>query len=120
MLFRSLVWVGFDGGEPHGLSGAHAALPIWVDFMKQALETYPQPDFTVPPGIVLTDVDATNGKRAGFSCPIVIRESFLAGTEPPACDEHRGVIDHAVEGWNRFTDWFRRPRRDPAEGYQSR
>src|SRR5439155_19182084 len=24
----TLVWVGFDGGEPHGLSGAQAALPI--------------------------------------------------------------------------------------------
>jgi len=108
-----LVWVGFDGGEPHGLSGAQAALPIWVDFMKQALETYPQPDFTVPAGIVLTDVDATNGKRAGFSCPVTVREAFLAGTEPPVCDEHRGIIDQAVEGWNRLTDWFRRPGREP-------
>jgi len=32
----TLVWVGFDNGEPHGLSGAEAALPIWVDFMRRA------------------------------------------------------------------------------------
>jgi len=37
----ALVWVGFDGGEPHGMSGARAALPIWVDFMKQAFDAYP-------------------------------------------------------------------------------
>ncbi len=29
----ALVWVGFDGGDAHGLSGAQAALPIWADFM---------------------------------------------------------------------------------------
>ncbi|PYN82081.1 MAG: transpeptidase-transglycosylase [Candidatus Rokuibacteriota bacterium] len=112
----ALVWVGFDGGEPHGLSGARAALPIWVDFMKQAIDAYPQPDFTVPTGIVFTDIDVTNGKRAGRSCPVVVREAFLTGTEPPLCDEHRGVIDAVVGGWNRLTDWFRRPSREPEGG----
>ena len=109
----TLVWVGFDGGEPHGLSGAQAALPIWVDFMQQALETYPQPDFSVPPGIVFADIDATNGKRANSACPIVQREAFLAGTEPPVCDEHRGIVDHVVGRWNRLTDWFRGSPREP-------
>jgi membrane carboxypeptidase/penicillin-binding protein len=32
----AIVWVGFDSGEPHGLSGAEAALPIWVEFMRVA------------------------------------------------------------------------------------
>ena len=41
----ALVWVGFDSGEPHGMSGARAALPIWVDFMKQAIDAYPQIGF---------------------------------------------------------------------------
>ncbi len=104
----TLVWVGFDGGEPHGLSGAQAALPIWADFMKQALEAYPQPDFGVPPDIVFADIDATNGKRAGYSCPVVVREAFLAGTEPEPCDEHRGAVDHVVDWWKRLTDWWGR------------
>lgn len=111
----ALVWVGFDGGEPHGLSAAQAALPIWVDFMRQAVDAYPHGDFAVPTGIVVTDIDATNGKRAGYSCPLVVRESFLAGSEPPACDEHRGVIDHVVGGWNRLTEWFRSSPREPVE-----
>ena len=32
-----VVWVGFDDNTPVNLSGARAALPIWVDFMKGAL-----------------------------------------------------------------------------------
>jgi hypothetical protein len=44
----------------------------------------------------------------------VIRETFLTGTEPPLCDEHRGLVDHVVGGWNRFTDWLRRAPREPA------
>ncbi len=32
-----VVWVGFDDNTPIGLSGSRAALPIWVEFMKDAL-----------------------------------------------------------------------------------
>ena len=103
----ALVWVGFDGGDPHGMSGARAALPIWMDFMKQAMEAYPQSDFEVPQGISFADIDVGNGKRAAHACPVVAREAFLTGTEPPLCDEHRGVIDHVVGGWNRLKQWFR-------------
>jgi penicillin-binding protein 1B len=110
----TLVWVGFDNGDAHGLSGAQAALPIWTDFMQQAIQTYPQGEFSAPPGIVFADIDAGNGKRAVAACPIVVRETFLAGTEPPPCDEHRGVVDHVVGGWNRLTDWLRGSPREPA------
>ena len=110
----TLVWVGFDGGEPHGLSGAQAALPIWVEFMQQALDTYPSRDFSIPPGIVFTDIDAGNGKRAALACPVVLREAFLSGTEPPLCDEHRGVVDQVIGGWNRLKGWFRGSPREPA------
>jgi penicillin-binding protein 1B len=32
----TLVWVGFDDGTPHGLTGAEAAVPIWAEFMHRA------------------------------------------------------------------------------------
>jgi len=112
----TLVWVGFDNGDAHGLSGAQAALPIWTDFMQQATQTYPQGEFSAPPGIVFADIDAGNGKRAAAACPVVVREVFLTGTEPPPCDEHRGVVDHVIGGWNRLTDWLRGvPREPPVE-----
>ena len=104
----AVVWVGFDDGQAHGLSGAQAALPIWADFMKQALAAYPAPPFAVPPGISFADIDATNGKVAGSSCPVVIRETFLAGTEPERCDEHRGLSNRIIDWARRLRDWLRR------------
>jgi len=87
----ALVWVGFDSNEPHGLPGSEGALPIWSDFMKQALElNVPVQSFAVPAGIAFAEVDTTNGRLATRHCPAVVRETFLAGTEPPPCQE-RGV-----------------------------
>lgn len=104
----ALVWVGFDSGEPHGLSGAEAALPIWADFMQQALAAYPPGARSVPPGVSVVEIDATNGKRARAGCPLVIRETFLTGTEPPPCDEHGNVGERLLDWWRRLRDWFLR------------
>ena len=101
------VWVGFDDGEPHGLSGAAAALPIWTQFMKQALDAYPAPAFTVPAGITTANIDTSNGKLAGESCPHTAREIFLTGTEPEPCTEHSGITYRVESWWNRVRDWFK-------------
>jgi penicillin-binding protein 1B len=103
-----VVWVGFDGHDAHGLSGADAALPIWADFMRQAMETYPQPEFAVPAGIAFAEVDVTNGQLANRFCPVVARETFLSGTEPPPCQEHGGMGDQFIDWWRRLRDWWRR------------
>jgi penicillin-binding protein 1B len=110
-----LVWVGFDGGRAHGLSGAQAALPIWTDFMRQALEIYPAAPFAVPEGVALRDIDPTTGKIASDTCPLKVREVFLTGTEPPVCDEHEAVpaepesVPEVVRRrfWQPLLDWFR-------------
>jgi penicillin-binding protein 1B len=106
----TVVWVGFDDGQPLALSGAQAALPIWADFMRQALEAYPAPAFTVPEGVSFVEIDATNGKRARAFCPVVVREAFLAGTEPGPCDEHGIAVvpKRVVEWWQRLFGWLRR------------
>jgi penicillin-binding protein 1B len=104
----AVVWVGFDGSEAHGLSGAQAALPIWADFMRQAHELVPAPAFAVPPGITLADIDTTNGKLATRHCPMVARETFLTGTEPEACTDHGGVTDQITDWWRRLRGWFGR------------
>jgi membrane carboxypeptidase/penicillin-binding protein len=85
------VWVGFDEPATMGMPGSEAALPIWIDFMRQALGDTPHDSFEVPPGIMLVDVDKKNGKIARPQCPKQIREAFLAGEEPhEVCDEHGG------------------------------
>jgi len=104
----ALVWVGFDNGEAHGLSGAQAALPIWAEFMKPALDAYPAPTFAVPAGVTTVKIDATNGRGANLFCPVVISETFLAGTEPAPCEEHGGVPTPILNLWRRFSDWLGR------------
>src|SRR6266850_4970358 len=102
------VWVGFDGGDAHGLSGAEAALPIWTDFMRDALAAYPQPAFAVPSGISFAAIDLTNGRLANDACPLTARETFLVGTEPPPCQEHGGFGNQLYDWWRRVRDWWKR------------
>jgi penicillin-binding protein 1B len=103
------VWVGFDDGTAHGLPGSIAALPIWTQFMKQATDAYPAPEFAAPAGIVMANIDPTTGKLANEACPLAVRETFLAGTEPAPCDEHRAFAFPRIENWwNRFRDFFQR------------
>jgi penicillin-binding protein 1B len=85
-----VVWVGFDDNTPLNLSGARAALPIWVQFMKNALAGTNSPPFAVPSeNIVFIDIDKQTGLLATPSCPKTISEAFIAGTEPmERCHAH--------------------------------
>jgi penicillin-binding protein 1A len=76
-------WVGFDDHSSlgPGESGAKAALPIWMRFMKGALAGTATSDFEVPPGVVLVRVDPSTGLLAGPRLP-GRQEAFLEGTAP--------------------------------------
>jgi penicillin-binding protein 1B len=102
------VWVGFDSNESHGLSGAQAALPIWAEFMRPAVESYAPQGFTVPSGVLFSDIDLDNGRLANRFCRRIGKEVFVAGTEPEPCEEHGGLGDRVQEWWHRFRDWMRR------------
>jgi len=78
----TVVWVGVDDNQPLGLSGAQAALPIWLQFMTQAMAGRTDQPFAEPEGLTWVEIDKDTGKRAGPACPRVIREAFLAGSEP--------------------------------------
>jgi penicillin-binding protein 1B len=82
------VWVGFDGGATLKLTGAQAALPIWVDFFRKAVPVL-SIDFPVPPGVVTRMIDAHTAQLATSACPDPLEESFLEGTEPTIfCEIH--------------------------------
>jgi len=58
------VWVGYDKYEiPLGKreTGGKAALPIWMAYVKKALEGRTEPDFYPPPGIVMKRMDPVTG-----------------------------------------------------------
>lgn len=77
------AWIGFDSHAPLGdkETGARAALPIWMEFMRRALEGHPPVDFPVPPGVTYVSIDPASGLRA-VPGGAARREVFVAGTEP--------------------------------------
>jgi penicillin-binding protein 1B len=99
------VWVGFDDGTPVGLTGAKAALPIWVAFMREGLQAFGNRPFDVPSGVVFRDVDRHSGLLASVACPESIHEAFIVGTEPSVtCDGRR--TDGESHPEERVLNWF--------------
>ncbi|MFM8551832.1 MAG: penicillin-binding protein, partial [Nitrospiraceae bacterium] len=78
------VWVGFDDIRTLGdtESGAHAALPIWIDFMREVLPALPVESFEIPDDIVFVKVDSETGLLAPSQSSQGTVEIFAKGTEP--------------------------------------
>ncbi len=103
------VYVGFDDNRSLGINeyGARAALPIWGEFMRGALNVIPAREFVQPEGIVWRLIDQktgeissdtydpgavsqtedesevkTSGEEEKPKPPIM--EAFVSGTEPGA------------------------------------
>jgi penicillin-binding protein 1B len=97
-----VVWVGFDDNRDLGLAGGAAAAPVWAEFMKRAvaLPGYRNTqDFDPPAGIIEEAVDPQSGQLATPSCPEVVHEYFVAGSEPTQyCDLHGGQNAQAGQG----------------------
>jgi penicillin-binding protein 1A len=90
------VWVGYDDQRSIGYreTGAHAALPIWLEFMKKALEDHAPEDFVAPEGILFKQIDPRNGLLSTGKCKQSILAAFLPGTEPRQyCDESDVLAD---------------------------
>jgi penicillin-binding protein 1B len=97
-----VVWVGFDDNRDFKLEGAHSALPIWAEFMKNAhkhREYHNVHGFAAPEGIVATEIDAETGLLATTSCPKIRTQMFIAGSQPvDVCTLHGGGRT-IVAGW---------------------
>lgn len=78
------VWVGFDKLQPLGAreAGAFAALPIWVDFMRVALEGKPEHAMRQPRSMVTVKIDPVTGLLASANNPDAIFETFRADQVP--------------------------------------
>jgi penicillin-binding protein 1A len=77
------VWVGYDekrpiGGSSNGETGATAALPIWMDFMRVYIDKRGNrenpPQFDAPGNIAFVTLDSG------------ITEAFINGTQPQTFD----------------------------------
>jgi membrane carboxypeptidase/penicillin-binding protein len=87
----TVVWVGYDDNSKTRLSGARAALPIWVRFMARVAPPGGYSTFAAPQGITTAAIDPTTGMLATEGCPSVITEVFREGEVPEqTCDRHGG------------------------------
>jgi membrane carboxypeptidase/penicillin-binding protein len=72
----TVVWVGLDQdteaarkGAKLFLTGGESALPIWAEFMKDALVGYPPALFPPSPQLMDARIDRHTGRPASPSCP---------------------------------------------------
>ena len=94
------VWVGFDRKQRigPGMTGAAAALPIWVDVMLAATKDRPAQDFPVPSGVVSRLICTETGLLANPACPSTEIELFREGSEPTGyCNVHTGTARPPTE-----------------------
>ncbi len=89
-----IVWVGNDDYSDIKIEGAHAAAPIWAEFMKRAValpQYYDTKEFSAPSGVVVVRLDKTSNLLADASCPQDYDAAFLDGTQPTdTCDHANG------------------------------
>ncbi len=79
------VWVGFDDEKSlgRGETGARAALPIWLNFMKEVHnETIEKKEFDTPEGIIFTNIDNETGQLVSTQSKKIVRQAFVQGTQP--------------------------------------
>ncbi len=79
-----VVWTGYDDALALGAAeqGATAALPAWIELMREAHRGRPALPFAVPSGIVTAKLDPMTGLLAREAQEDATTELFLAGTEP--------------------------------------
>jgi len=92
----AIVWVGYDDDLPLGPreEGSRTALPIWIEFMRIALQGVPQAQMEMPGGIVTVRISKSTGCPASASHPFEdvmfehFREEFV-----PECEALDGQLD---------------------------
>jgi len=65
----AVAWIGFD--QPRSLggqeTGGHAALPMWITYMSQALKGVPDQPYPVPDGVSYLKINPATGQRVSDS-----------------------------------------------------
>jgi penicillin-binding protein 1B len=89
-----VIWIGNDDYTDLKLEGAQAAVPMWAEFMKNAvkLPQYSDTQFFDPPaGVTEVTLDKATNLIADASCPDDYTAAFLDGTQPTGtCDHPNG------------------------------
>lgn len=78
------VWVGYDQERPlgEGEEGSRTAVPIWVDFMREALRAQPDRMRPMPSGLVTARISPKTGALAAANESDAIYETFMEDRMP--------------------------------------
>lgn len=93
------AWVGFDQNQLLGTReyGGSAALPIWIDFMAQALAGQPEQPASPPDGIVTVKIDPETGLSARIDDPDAVFEVFREELAPAGLDGESSQVAESIE-----------------------
>jgi penicillin-binding protein 1A len=82
------AWIGFDQLKPLGSheTAAAAALPVWIDFMGQALAGTPEKFMQQPDGLVTMKINADTGRPAKATDTNTVFEIFRKENVPSVTD----------------------------------
>ncbi len=102
------TWVGFDNYTPLGKRefGGTAALPIWINFMREALQDSPDVERPIPAGIVTVRIDPDTGLLASAEQRNAISEYFREERVPKPADDPQGNGDNGQETDDWINDIF--------------
>ncbi len=91
------AWVGFDNQQSLGSreTGGRAALPIWIEYMRSALNGMPQNLEQQPDNMITVKIDAETGKRAGLDTVNSRFEIFRAANAPKELVVSAGARDNS-------------------------
>jgi penicillin-binding protein 1A len=94
------VWVGYDQERPLGEreEGARTALPIWINFMREALKGVPDKRRPMPEGLVTLRVSAQTGALVSAENSDGVMEMFMADHLPAGNEEGNSVATSAEGG----------------------
>ena len=109
------VWTGVDERRSmgHGVTGSAAAVPVWVDAMKELHRNLPRQEFSRPAGTKGLMICAQSFGLAKSSCPKQKVEYFKYETVVDSCNVH-GVARGLRSGDE--MDIFGPSRRGPSGG----
>ena len=80
----TITWMGFDNPKSIKEYAATTALPMWINFMKIALQDIPETYLPEPPGIIIAKIDPETGLLARGSQKNAIFEKFIKEHTPKA------------------------------------
>jgi penicillin-binding protein 1A len=85
----AIAWIGFD--QPRSLggqeTGGHAALPMWIQYMSQALHGVPDQPYPVPEGVSSLKINIATGEHVADD-ENGMYEYFYNESPPPEEDDH--------------------------------